>query len=183
MSTVDEPRLVLRAQEGSSRAFDELLHRYQRPLFRHLRRMLRTDDQAYDVLQLTFIAIVRSIRSLRRREDFRPWAYGVATRVCLKTLSRGRTESNLDAAADDSATDSRLSPETLTWTREQRDALLEGVSQLSPRVRSVILLHIYEELSLPEVAAALEVGLGTVKSRLAAGLKKLRSIEEIASHD
>lgn len=189
MSAIDEQRLVLRAQEGSPRAFDELLRRYQRTLFRHLRRMLPNDDSAYDVLQQTFIAIVRSIRSLRCREHFRPWAYGVATRVCLKAISRSRRGRAPDEDSDGSEAalayclEAETSPEALARVRELRDVLRDRVSLLSPRVRSVILLHFYEELSLSEVAAALEIELGTVKSRLATGLKKLRTIEEISSHD
>ncbi|MGI5861433.1 MAG: RNA polymerase sigma factor [Myxococcales bacterium] len=81
MTDEDQGRLVLRAQAGDARAFDELLRRHERPLFRHIFRLLGDEDRAYEVLQQTFLVLVRNIRRLRSRESFRPWAYGVATRV------------------------------------------------------------------------------------------------------
>jgi RNA polymerase sigma-70 factor (ECF subfamily) len=179
--SIEESRLVLKAQEGSLNAIDQLLRRYQRPLFRHIQRMLRSDDDAYDALQQTFISVVKSLRNLRSREQFRPFAFGVASRVCLKALSRRkRQRENVDS--DEDYADTAPSPEILRQFQEQRDALLEQVKALSPKVRSVILLHFYEGLSLLETAAALEINLGTAKSRLGAGLAKLRVIEEVKNH-
>ena len=181
MENRNEQRLVLRAQEGCPEAFDQLLTCYERPLYRHARRMLGSDDEAYDALQQTYMVIVRSIRQLRGREHFRAWAYGVATRTCLKRLERRRR--NQGAELDDAlAADGAPSPEMLVAAQQQREALLEQVLILSPPLRSVILLHFYEGLSLPELAAALEIPLGTAKSRLGAGLQKLRVIEEVKNH-
>jgi RNA polymerase sigma-70 factor (ECF subfamily) len=174
----DEPRLVLRAQAGDPQAFDQLLRGYERPLFRHLCRMLGGEDEAYDVLQQTFLAIVRSLRNLQQREHFRAWAYGVATRICLKALARrSRGEEPLEDP-DQAMADPATLPDLVAEASERRQALLSRVQGLSPRVRSVLLLHFYEELPLKEVAAALEISLGTAKSRLGAGLLKLRSMEE-----
>ncbi|MFC1641982.1 RNA polymerase sigma factor [Myxococcota bacterium] len=182
MSPAEEHRLVLKALDGSARAFDELLRAHERPLFRHLRRLLPTDDDAHDALQQTFMAIVRGLRNLRRCELFRPWAYGVATRVALRTLSRRRPRARESEEVEEQLLDMTPSPERLAETSERREALLEKVLMLSPPVRSVILLHFYEGLSLQQVAAALEISLGTIKSRLNAGLQKLRSLEEVRNH-
>ncbi len=178
----EEARLVLKAQEGDLTSVDRLLRLHQRPLFRHIYRMLRSEDDAYDALQQTFVIVVKNLRSLRKREMFRPYAFGVSTRVCLKMLSKRKRRME-DFSQDDHAhTDEAPSPEVLKQLKERRDALLGQVSTLSPKIRSVILLHFYEELSLPETAAALEINLGTVKSRLGAGLSMLRSIEEVKNH-
>jgi RNA polymerase sigma-70 factor, ECF subfamily len=176
----DVEQLVLRAQAGGLQAFDELLCLYQAPLFRHARRMLWTDDEAYDALQQSFLTIVRKIRNLRRRDKFRAWAYGVTTRVCLKMI--GRRKGGEVEADDVQLPDQAMSPDLLTETIQRREALLASVLTLSARLRSVILLHFYEELSLVEVAAALEINVGTAKSRLSAGLKKLRLIDEVKDH-
>jgi RNA polymerase sigma-70 factor (ECF subfamily) len=176
LASSDEDRLVLRAQAGDAAAFDELLRRYERPLFRHVYRMMRDEDASYDVLQDTYIAILRSIRKLRSRASFRPWAYGVATRTCLKALSRRRRRAV--AVPQPSTPDLRPLPDSLASAREDAERLLEQIVLLSPRVRTVILLHFIEELTLREVAAALEISIGTVKSRLAAGLAKLRQTQE-----
>jgi hypothetical protein len=78
MNTMDIPeqRLVLRAQAGDAVAFDQLLRRYEQPLYRHITRMLHDEQASYEALQETYLAIVRSIRKLRSRSSFRPWAYG-----------------------------------------------------------------------------------------------------------
>lgn len=183
MTDSDEPRLVLKAQEGCPRSFDQLLGRYEKPLFRHARRMLKSDDAAYDALQQTFLAVVKSIRRLRQRESFRPWLFGVATRVCLKMLSRRKIDADPAEEVGEAAPDGAPSPEEMALASERRDLLLDSVLALSPRVRSVMLLHFYEGLSLKDAAAALEISPGTAKSRLGAGLQRLRSFEEVRDHE
>jgi len=171
----DEQRWVLRAQAGEAQAFDQLLRAYERPLFRHVLRLVGSEDRAYEALQETFVAVVLHIRSLRSRECFRPWLFGVATRVSLKTLRKmGRLG---DAEPENDAPDPMPLPDSLACAQQEREALLAKVTLLTPRLRSVVLLHFYEGLTLKEVAAALELSLGTVKSRLAAALEKLRSME------
>lgn len=176
MTDVDEERLVLRAQAGDQHAFEALLRRYEQPLFRHVHRMAGSEDAAYEALQETYLALVRNIRKLRDRRSFRPWAYGVATRVCLK--ARTKRARRREEPEEAEMADSSPLPETLAADHEQREALLEQIKGLSPRLRSVILLHFYEGLTLKEVAAALELSIGTVKSRLAAGLTQLRTSYE-----
>lgn len=176
----DEERLVLLAQAGDQHALDRLLRRYERPLFRHVHRMLGNEDACYEALQETYLVIVKSIRKLRDRKLFRPWAYGVATRVCLKARRRRarRREEDDDKVE---AHDSRPLPDMVAATHEEKETLMAHVQTLSPKLRSVILLHFYEGLTLKEVAAALEISLGTVKSRLASGLNRLRhSCEGVA---
>lgn len=169
----DEERLVLLAQAGDQRAFDALLRRYERPLFRHIHRMLENEEACYEALQETYITILKSIRKLRSRQHFRAWAYGVATRVCLKARTRyARRREDFEAMVE--VSDSRPLPELAVATREQREELMGRVKTLSPKLRSVILLHFFEGLTLKEVAAALEISPGTVKSRLAAGLENMR---------
>jgi len=169
----DEARLVLRAQAGDAFAFDELIRRYERPLFRHVHRMVANEETCYEVLQETYIQIVRSIRKLRSRRSFRPWAYGVATRVCLKTLARRPGRLEIDEEFLDPP-DLRPLPDSLASASEELHQVLDQVLLLSPKVRSVILLHFFEGLTLLEVSQALEISLGTVKSRLGAGLTRIR---------
>jgi RNA polymerase sigma-70 factor (ECF subfamily) len=177
----DEERLVLRAQAGDAVALDQLLRRYERLLFRHIHRFLRDEEASYDALQDTYIAILRNIRKLRSRASFRPWAYGVATRTCLKALSRHFRLGSRFAKASFEADPPDLAPlpDSLASAREELEAVIDHVLLLSPRVRAVILLHFFEGLTLKQVAAALEISIGTVKSRLAAGLTELRRGHEI----
>lgn len=171
---VVEDRLVLRAQAGDREAFDELLRRYEVPLFRHIYRFLGDEEATYDALQETYIAIVRNIRKLHSRDKFHAWAYGVATRTCLKSRSR-RYRRRDTRELPDEVPDLKELPDSLASLKEEIVELKEHVALLSPRIRSVFLLHFFEGLTLLETAAALELPVGTVKSRLAAGLAQLRS--------
>ena len=171
--SVEEERLVLRAQAGDLRAFDALLRRYEARLYRHLCRLQGDPDAAYEILQETYLNIVRNIGSLRSRASFGAWAYGVATRSCLRWLRERRRRPQANEAPDD-VVDPEPLPETIVDRLELVNELEQSIARLSHPLRSVVLLHYAEGLTLAEVAAALEISLGTAKSRLNAALVQLR---------
>jgi RNA polymerase sigma-70 factor (ECF subfamily) len=171
---VEEDWLVLRAQTGDARAFDALLRRYEAPLYRHICRLQGDPEAAYEILQETYLNIVRCIGDLERRESFRPWAYGVATRSCLRWLRQRRRRPQGNEPSDEMVDPEPL-PEALVGQLEVASELGQSVAVLSHPLRSVVLLHYFEGLTLGEVAAALEITLGTVKSRLNAALRQLRT--------
>jgi len=161
---MDERALVLRAQSGDRNAFDELLQSVQRPLHRYIAAI--TPRAAEDVLQDVFIRIIRNIRWLNDASLFRPWAYRIASREAFRSLRKERRvvlepliETPVDIAFDD------------PWIRER---LQRSTDSLPPASRAVIVLHYFEEMTLVEIAAILDVSVGTIKSRLAYGLALLR---------
>jgi RNA polymerase sigma factor (sigma-70 family) len=175
-----EEKLVLRAQAGEREAFDRLLRRYEVPLFHHILRLLGDEDATYTVLQDTYLAIIKNIRSLRSRRHFRAWAFGVATRKCFKSISRRQRRREVRLFAGNEVADPGPTPINLVALRERIERMDGRILELPPRLLSVILLHFFEDLTLREVAAALEISIGTVKSRLAAGLARLRTqLEEV----
>jgi RNA polymerase sigma-70 factor (ECF subfamily) len=127
-------------------------------------------SSADDVLQEVLILISRKLKWLGAPEAFRPWAYRIASREGFRQLrkEKRRSEQVRDEALleDVPAAESVLPPELLP-------ELLKSEA-LSPASRAVLALHFQEELQLPEIAAILEVPLGTVKSRLSYGLAALR---------
>jgi RNA polymerase sigma-70 factor (ECF subfamily) len=163
-----ERNLVLRAQSGDSAACDELLREIERPLHRFIAGIV--PEHAQDVLQDVFITIVRKIAWLNDASLFRPWAYRIASRAAFRLLKkqRGRAEEPLVETAAEIATEVG---EPDPW---QRERLLANVARLSPASRAVVTLHYLDELPLADVAAVLDISLGTVKSRLAYGLAQLR---------
>ena len=164
-----EAQWVLRAQCGDREALELLLRSVQGALRRYLLRLVG-DSSADDALQEVLIVVSRKLRWLDAPEAFRPWAYRVASRVAFRHLKKEKRWSDQvrdeavldDVPATESAVAAELLPDLL-----QSDAL-------SPASRAVLTLHFQEELSLPEIAAILEIPLGTVKSRLAYGLAALR---------
>ena len=167
MQTPD-PILVLRAQEGDRDALDALLRLCQAPLHRYIASLLADSTAADDVLQETLFRIARKLRWLSDPVLFRAWAFRVASREAQRQLGKRRLFQPLDEVKDEPAGE----PQALT--RAELASLRSAVAEISPASRSVVSLHYFEEMPLAEIADALEIPLGTVKSRLGYGLRQLR---------
>ena len=161
--------LVLRAQSGDREAFDALLRDVGPPLLRYLTRVTGEVPLAEDVLQETLIAIVRKIAWLSDASLFKAWAYRIASREAFRALRKRGRQAILPVEGTGEIACPPLEPDP--W---QRERLLSSLEQLSPASRAVITLHYLEEMPLSEVAAVLDLTLGTVKSRLSYGLTQLR---------
>lgn len=166
-------RVVTLAQSGERQALDRLLQALQAPLHGYLRGLLRDEHMAEDVLQDVLVQVCRSLFWLREPEALYPWALRIASRAGLRRLRRERRWSwrGLDASGV-------AEPAVAGESADERDGaevrLPELVAAASPASRAVLLLHYGQGLSLDEVAAALGLPVGTVKSRLAYGLESLR---------
>lgn len=158
--------LVLRAQSGDREAFDALLEELAPALLRYVTRVTGDPALAQDVVQETLIAVVRKLTWLQDPSLFRPWAYRIASREAFRVLRKRRVAVTLE---EDVPSDAYEPPDP--W---QRERVLASVGRLAPGSRAVITLHYLEELTLSEVAAVLDLGINTVKSRLAYGLAQLR---------
>ncbi len=167
---------VLRAQSGDRNALNELLKTIQEPLYRYISTLVRERPAAEDILQEVFIRIYRKLGWLREPHVFRAWAYQIATRETFRYLKRERRWA--DHVRDDAilktipALPARA--EFMSELPELIGRLPQLVANLSPASRAVIVLYYLEEMSLDETAAVLEIPIGTVKSRLAYGLERLR---------
>jgi len=164
-----EAAWVIRAQCGDRDAMEQVLRNVQPSLHRYIRRLVGP-AAADDVLQDVLIAIARKLSWLENPLLFRAWAYRIASRAAFAHLRRekrrGRQETTEEVLEALVAPEARPSDEGL---RE----LLDG-AVLSPGSRAVLILHFQQDMPLAEVAAILEIPVGTVKSRLAYGLTALR---------
>jgi len=167
---IQEAQWVLRAQCHDREALEQLLTSVQQPMRRYVSGLVGPDD-ADDILQDVLVIVSRKLYWLEQPGLFRAWAFRIASRAAfrhLKKRKRGSAASSLDetelediAAPVVDASDDRLTE------------LLDSPA-LSPASRAVLVLHFREEMPLAHVAAVLEIPIGTVKSRLAFGLKTLR---------
>lgn len=164
--------LAARAQLGDRAALESLLRQLQGPLYEHIRGILRNEDAAADVLQDVLVIICRRLGSVREFQWVRAWAYRVATREAVRAARRERRVQadaledwpDLPAPApEEPAVDAKLLAE-----------LARRLEGLPPGAQVVLRLRYLHELTQPEVAAALEIPIGTVKSRIAYGLAALR---------
>jgi len=169
MTSDDETLWALRAHCGDREALEQLLRSVQPALYRYVRR-LTGDSDADDVVQDVLVAIARNVVWLVEPRLFRPWAFRIASRAAFSHLRRVRRRGVEERA--DTVLDSLPTPEPPP-DNELLTELLDG-DVLSPASRAVLVLHFQEDMQLDEVAAVLEIPLGTVKSRLAYGLKTLR---------
>jgi len=165
----DEIRWVIAAQCGERDALESLLRSVQPSLHRYVRRLVG-DDHADDVAQVVLIAIARKVAWLSEPRFFRAWAFRIASRAAFDHLRRERRRG--PHQSDDAMLDALPAPAPPP-SQEMLRAILDS-DLLSPASRAVIVLHFQEELTLAEVAAVLEIPLGTAKSRLAYGLTVLR---------
>ena len=176
MTPIEEAAWVVRAQCGDREALELLLRRVQPPLHRfiaHIVGATHADDVAQDVL----LTIARKLAWLAEPRVFRAWMFRIASRAAFSYLRRQRRRP--EDPLDDNAGDALAAPVEAPSGERLRELL--DSDALSPASRAVLLLHFQEEMPLAEVAAVLEIPLGTVKSRLAFGLKTLRREFEGAS--
>ncbi len=160
--------LVLLARAGDRAALEQLLRDVHAPLRRYISGLVGA-SLADDVLQETALQIFRKLSHLREPAVFRPWTYRIASRIAFSHLKRAQRWEPLDAAAPEA-------PATLNSNLGEPpdEAFLTLVDCVSPASRAVLLLRYQHDLSLEEIAAVLDIPIGTAKSRLNYGVSTLR---------
>jgi RNA polymerase sigma-70 factor (ECF subfamily) len=169
VTSKEELQWVLRAQCDDREALEALLRTAQ-PRLRQYLCGLVGPQKADDVLQEALIAICRNVRWLRVPELFWTWAFRIASRLAFRHLRHEQRRAE-EALAPESIEE--LQAITPPPSRLVMDDLLQS-NAVPPASKAVLALHFGQDLSLAEVAVALDIPLGTVKSRLAAGLAALR---------
>ena len=167
-----EACLVAEARCGEPRALGLLAARWQRRLLAHATRLLGDGEAARDAVQAGWIDIVRGLPRLDDAHAFPAWAYRIVSRRCARAI-RGRQQQRALASA------LAAEPEPDAALPADPPARLHAaIRQLPADQRAAIALHHFEQLSVAEVAVALAVPAGTIKTRLMHARRKLRAILE-----
>jgi RNA polymerase sigma-70 factor, ECF subfamily len=169
----DATKLIIRAQSGDLRAFEDVLRQIGPPLRGYILRLVGNVAITEEITQEAFWRIWRGLGWLRDPRLFRAWAYRIATREAYRTI--GRERKHTAARADIDELDALPALEADATARADIEHFL---SHVSPAARVVLAAHYLEGLSLEETAAAADIPVGTVKSRLASGLKQMRALME-----
>ncbi len=172
-SELQQSRWVLLAQAGDREALDQLLRSIQSPLHAYLLRLCGRPADADEILQEVLLQVYRKLRWLREPRLLRAWAFRIASRLAFKHLRRRRRWPD-QLENEDAIQAQTADPADIALDHEQRQMLPQILDGLSPASRAVLHLHYLEGHLLAEVAAILDIPLGTVKSRLAYGLDTLR---------
>jgi RNA polymerase sigma-70 factor (ECF subfamily) len=155
--------LARRAHRGDAAAFDQLVVRFQRPVYRLCRRMLRS-PHAEDFAQETFVRAFVHFDRFDPARPLLPWLLAIARRLCLDRLRRERLMIQVDDPPV--AVDPAPSPERQAELKEGISRLQRALAELDEGPREAIVLFHVEEMSYRDIAAALEVPIGTVMTWL-----------------
>src|SRR4029077_5992754 len=167
--------LALRCRRGDRAALEELIRTWEPPLLYFIRRLVRDEADAFDVLQKSWVKILNGIGSLSDARSLAPWLYRIARNTALShARSREPLHESLEAQPDtraDGPTNGRVE-------FEDTEQVHRGLLSLSLPHREVLTLFFLEDLSVEEVSAILGVPPGTVKSRLHYAKQALRKVIE-----
>jgi RNA polymerase sigma factor (sigma-70 family) len=172
----DESELIERAKRGEGGAVEELVRRYQDVAFRVAYLITGDGEEAKDAAQSAFIKAYYALPRFRTGAPLRPWLLRiVANEARNRRTAAGRHPTlALSAAAARSSGDAAPLPEEAALAGERRQALLDAVNGLREDERLVIAYRYFLDLSEAEMAEALDVPRGTVKSRLSRALARVR---------
>lgn len=178
----DDPdrELVDRWKAGSEAAFEQLVARHQQRVFRLLLRMMGSREEAEDVTQETFLSLHRHGHSFRNEARFSTFVYRVAANAALnrrRSLARARARLQklmTRQAAGDDLPEVPRDPEDALAGSEVSKQVQRALDSLTPTMRMPLVMYEIEGLSYGEIAQALEVAEGTVKSRIHRAREALR---------
>jgi len=170
-----DQQLVERVQRGDKGAFDLLVSKYQRKIFRLLSRLIRDQAEVEDVAQEAFIKAYRALPNFRGDSAFYTWLYRIAINTAKNHLvSQGRraptsTEADIEEAEtfDDGEHLRDLNtPDSMLLSKQVAEAVNRAIDQLPEDLRTAIVLREIEGLSYEEIAESMNCPIGTVRSRI-----------------
>ena len=179
MSSVTDEELVAAVQSGDMQSLGQLVVRWERPLYRFVSRMLPRADDARDVCQETFLRILNRADRFRSGSRFSTWMYQIALNLCRDQARWRRRWGKIVVDGKEAPTETTaaagLSPEAGTEMNELTRAVQEGLREIPPEQREVLILKEYEGLKFKEIAEVLSCPESTVKSRMYYGLNGLKN--------
>ncbi len=181
-----EFEFIEKLKSGEAQAFDTLVTRYSADVYALLMRLTQDAEEAADLTQETFLSALKAIEKFRGEADLKTWLFRIAineSRNRFRWWTRRRREKtdSIDApvganqtAFSDLLSSSFANPEETILQREREKHLTKALNDLPVIFREAVILCDIEGLSYEEIAAALEINIGTVKSRIARGRDELR---------
>lgn len=169
----DESLQMARALDGDQEARTWLVNRWTPPVYRFCRRMLRNDEDARDAAQDTLVKVLRSLHRYDVNRPFSTWVFGIARNTCIdehRRRKRRAWDEPKEVVCD------RPTPLDVTAEGQRAEQLSASLQQLPPMYREVLVLYHFEHLKYGEIAATLDLPMGTVMNRIFRARKKLRAL-------
>ncbi|MDH4348933.1 MAG: sigma-70 family RNA polymerase sigma factor [Gemmatimonadota bacterium] len=186
LATLSDQDVVLEARAGRQAAYRELVRRYERPIFSLIYRMVRNREQAEDLSQETFVKALNAIESYRPEYKFSSWIFKIANNVSIDHLRRRELDTLSLDGSPHALTPEAIQASALQLGDRQETALEEleakelggeieiAIAALRPEYRACILLRHVEGRPYEEIAAMLDLPLGTVKTYIHRARGELR---------
>jgi RNA polymerase sigma-70 factor (ECF subfamily) len=190
LSNLPDADVVARAQRGREDAFSEIVRRYERPVFSMIFRMVRDSATAEDLAQDTFVKVLNHIDTYRPEFKLSSWLFKIANNVAIDHLRRRQLDTvsidgsphassaqDVEATSFDIASGGESALDVME-SKELGSAIERAIASLRPEYRACILLRHVEDRSYEEIAATLDLPLGTVKTYIHRARHELREALE-----
>jgi len=186
--------LVGQALEGDQRAFELLVSRYHRPLASYIRGFLKDDEQVSDVLQHVFLQLYVSLPILLRNVSLKAWLFQVARNRCLDELRKRHRRAEIpfstlewkyreeQLSPIEAIPDPEPLPEEITERGELKGSLHVAIVSLPPKIRSIVHLRCFRQLTFAEIGRTLKMPETTVKTYFYRSLPRLRRALMSSAH-
>ena len=180
----DEHLMVL-YQKGEVRAFEVLLSRHRKPVYNFILRFVGDKETAEDLLQETFMRVIKGAEAYKRQAKFTTWVYTIARNLCVDQSRRRkhRKHASLDApldASEESGTlmdvipGNEMASDRKTVNKQLHATMQKAIAELSEEQREVFLMREFLDMPFKQIADVVGVPENTVKSRMRYALEKLR---------
>jgi len=167
--------LVLRCRRGQKDALEELVTSWERRLFYYIRRLIEDEQEAWGVLQETWVKILQGIRNLREPRKLPSWLYTIARNTAMSHL---RAKYTIEVLLQQDTDSCVIEDNSDNLAFEEAEQVHYGLGRISLQHREVLTLFFLNDLSLEEIAQVANIPVGTVKSRLYYAKQALKDVLE-----
>jgi len=184
LKTIDDEALIERCQAELPyvvTGFEELVRRYQKPLFAMCRRYLSVESDAEDATQEIFMKVFHSLPDFEQRSTFKTWLFSIAINHCKTVLSNNKRQQDRyinDEESITTAVDEGSDGELLLSSEDEQNCVQQVISKLKASERDLILLRFTSELSLEDIAEILGKQLSATKMSFYRTLEKFKRLHE-----
>ncbi len=179
MFNQSDEALVKKALQGNKSSWLKLVTRYEKLVYNYALRMVSSPDDAMDLMQDTFMALFRSLEGFRGDSSFKSWLMKIAHYRCIEFYRKRRSTIDIDALPEAFNEEGEGCPERSFVDFQQGNDVVNAMSQLPVNQRAVIEMKFFQHLTFDDIAAQLGISSNTVKSRLYAGLDKMKQVLEV----
>lgn len=174
--------IVIRAKSGDIEAFEQIVNQYEKKIYNIAYKYVMNEADACDMTQEAFLRVWRGLPDFEMNSGFTTWVYRITANACIDFLRKEKRNRSvslvfLDDDGEQTETelpDLRSEPHTITEKREQMEEIESALSELEAEYRTVLVMRVINGFTYAEIAEALSIKEGTVKSRISRARERMR---------